>query len=289
LGIVVVALIVLGAADYALAGWYNVDPTESAVVYDYMDGSLVAHGQGFYLKTPGHMIDVNYVSFEHQAVTLTADATTLDLQSVGVEITVQYNVAPDSALWIYKNYNSMCDKGVAPPCDNFNTQIVSPIIQDAAKATTAHFNAVQLVEQRPLVAQEIVQRLSVKMNSTHLVVDQVTLNDFKWSDSFQSAVEQKQVAQQNALQANYTLQQAAFTAQQRVVQAEANLTAANFTAQAAVVKAQGQAKAIEDIQAALKKSPDYNQWLLTTEWNGVLPTTYVRGTGGNSSVLVGLP
>ncbi|MDA8420235.1 MAG: hypothetical protein M0039_03105 [Pseudomonadota bacterium] len=90
-----------------------------------------------------------------------------------------------------------------------------------------------------------------------MVVDSVNITNFQFSPQYAQAIEEKQVAQQKALQATYDLQKAKVRALQRIVEATA------------------QSKA----QALLRQTltPEIIQQEAIQKWNGVLPTVTSGG------------
>ncbi len=88
-------------------------------------------------------------------------------------------------------------------------------------------------------------------------VSGVSITDFQFSGDFSSAIEQKQVAQQRAQQAQYELQQAKVEADREIA------------------KAQGQSEAQKLLQQTL--TPQLIQQQAITKWDGHLPSV----VGGN--------
>jgi regulator of protease activity HflC (stomatin/prohibitin superfamily) len=108
----------------------------------------------------------------------------------------------------------------------------------------------------------------------HITVAAVNITNFAFSPDFSKAIEQKQVAQQRALQAQYELDQKRVSAQERVVEAEAAANAqvaqARGEAQSIVLKAQAQADA--NTQIAKSLGPDILRWRAVSTWDGRLPS-----------------
>jgi regulator of protease activity HflC (stomatin/prohibitin superfamily) len=90
------------------------------------------------------------------------------------------------------------------------------------------------------------------------VVDSVNITDFHFSTQFAQAIEQKQVAQQRAQQAQYELQQAKVVAEQKIVEAHA------------------QAEAQKLLQQTI--TPEIIQQQAVAKWDGHLPE--VVGSSG---------
>jgi regulator of protease activity HflC (stomatin/prohibitin superfamily) len=107
-----------------------------------------------------------------------------------------------------------------------------------------------------------------------VIVDGVNITNFDFSQAYDQAIEAKQIAQQNALEEQYKLQQVQVSAQQQVVQANAQADAAVATAQGAakatILQAQADAQAYELKQKTL--TPELIELALINKWNGQMPT-----------------
>jgi len=138
------------------------------------------------------------------------------------------------------------------------TKIIKPAISNAVKAVTAHYNAEDLIVNRDQVRGQIDAHIRDALKTYRVVIDSVNITDFSFSPEYATAIEQKQVAQQKAQQAQYDLEKAKVVAQQRVVEAQA------------------QAQAQKLLQETL--TPELIQQQAIVKWNGVLPQ--VVGSNG---------
>jgi regulator of protease activity HflC (stomatin/prohibitin superfamily) len=96
-----------------------------------------------------------------------------------------------------------------------------------------------------------------------IVVDQVNITNFDFSQSFNAAIEAKVTAEQSALAAKNKLEQVKFEAEQRVTQAKGEAEAIKI--QAAAIQAQG--------------GQEYVSLKWVEKWNGALPTTQLGNSG----------
>jgi regulator of protease activity HflC (stomatin/prohibitin superfamily) len=271
--------LVLGAGVLVALAWssfYVTDAGEHVVVFNQVTGSLREATAGAHLKLP--IVDkISRYETRTQTDTYKAEAASNDLQVIDAQIAVSFHPDDGSITWLHQNVGT-----------EYQARIIGPAVQESVKAATAQFNATALIEQRPLVKQVITEALAERLAKYKIVLDVVSITDFDFSKEFNSAIEAKVVAQQDAEQAKNKLQQITYEAQQRVIQAAADLEAANKTAQIKVVQAEADAAASRLLENSL--TSEYLQLLRIRAWNGVLPTTYVPGSAGNStSVLVGLP
>jgi regulator of protease activity HflC (stomatin/prohibitin superfamily) len=187
-----------------------------------------------------------------------------DLQQVTTTIAVNYRLNPESVDSIYQTLKQ-----------DYETRVVKPNIEESIKASTALFQAEELVTKRAEVKITFEQILGERLSVYQLEVLSVSITDFQFSQSFADAIEAKVTAEQRALEALNELEQIRYEAQQQVIQAEAaaNATIASAMAEAqrVTIEAQAQAEAIQLIQEQISQNPEYLQYLSILQWNGVLP------------------
>lgn len=149
-------------------------------------------------------------------------AASLDLQDVTTTVATNWHILPNDAEWVYQNIGNE---------DALVSKIIKPAISNAVKAVTAHYNAEDLIIHRDIVRSQIENQITTELKQYRVVTDSVNITDFRFSPQFAQAIEQKQVAQQHAQQAQYDLQKAQVVAQQRVVEAKAQAEAQHLLQQ----------------------------------------------------------
>lgn len=181
---------------------------------------------------------------------LTEHAASLDLQDVETTVATNWNINDIDASWIFQKI------GLEPV---LNDRIIQPVVSNAVKAVVAHYNAEELVTKRDQVRMQIEDliRRNLKPYHVNVDVDGVSITDFQFSADYSNAIEQKQVAQQRAQQAEYELQQSKVEAERQIAQA------------------QGQAEAQKLLQQTL--TPQLIQQQAIQKWDGHLPSV----VGGN--------
>jgi len=225
---------------------------------------------GLHVAVPFYQT-INQVSTQPQTVTSDESGSTHDLQLVNTSIAVTFHVNPDSAPDFYQSFRDF---------DTLGARIIAPAVSNDVKAVTANYDAEELVTKRDIVAAQIKELIISSLAPYHLTIEAVNVSNFAFSDAYTQAIELKQVAQQQAQQAQYTLQQTQISAQQQVVQAKAQADAAVETAQgqanALLLTSQAQAKANGLIADSL--NPMLLQQKALDRWNGALPTYLSPGT-----------
>ena len=168
-----------------------------------------------------------------------------DLQTVSANIAVNYHINSDSVSTIYTEIGL-----------NYINRVLSPAVQESTKAATARYTAEELITKREEVRESIKRLLQEKVEDRGIIVEDVLITNFDFSDAFNSAIESKQIAEQNALAAKNKLEQAKYEAEQTVVTAKAQAEAIQI--QTAAINSQG--------------GTDYVQLQAINKWNGIMPT-----------------
>lgn len=179
-------------------------------------------------------------------------ASSKDLQPVSTHVAVNYSVNKASAFNLMNNIGG-----------NFDNVIINPAIQEIVKEVTAKYPAEDLITRRDLVSSEISEHLTARLAKYDLIVNDINIVNFKFSEAFNQSIEAKQVAQQQALKAENDLRRIEIEAKQKIAQAQAEAESLRLKKQE-VTPELVQLKQIEVQEKALEK------------WNGVLPSV----TGG---------
>lgn len=206
---------------------------------------------GIHLKIP-FIQSVIQVNTQVTKAETDTSASSMDLQPVSTHVAVNYSVDKESA------YNLMNNIG-----GSFDAVIINPAVQEIVKEVTARYQAEDLIAKRDVVAGEISEHLTNRLAKYDLLVKEVNIVNFKFSDAFNQSIEAKQVAQQQALKASNDLKRIEIEAQQKIAQAEAEAEALKLKKQE-VTPELVQLKQIEVQEKALEK------------WDGKLPAV----TGG---------
>jgi len=127
-----------------------------------------------------------------------------------------------------------------------------------------------LITRRPEVSDLIQEGLNTRLTPRGVIVESVSITDFNFSPEFARAIEQKQVAEQDALRATRELERARIEAQQQVARAEAE-------ARARLEVARAEAEALRLQREVI--SPELLQLRFIERWDGVMPR-FMGGEGG---------
>jgi regulator of protease activity HflC (stomatin/prohibitin superfamily) len=217
---------------------------------------------GFYSSI---LTNVVPVSVQVQATEAVSSATTNDLQNVTTQVTLNWSREPTFVHDQYEKYPSLVSR------------IINPTIQESVKSVTAQYTATDLVQKRQAVKDAIEDLISARLQPIGIELDTLNITDFAFSDEFNSAIEAKVKAEQEALRAKEDLEKTKIVAQQAEASAEGRKAAA-------ILEAEGEAEAIHIRGQALRANPQVLELRRIETWNGVMPSTMV--TDGNGSTLL---
>lgn len=173
-----------------------------------------------------------------------------DLQEVSLNVAVNYSVEKSTANNVYREVGS-----------NYENTIISPAILESVKSVTAQFTAEELITRRTEVSKMMQDTLIEKMTPHGFRVVDFNITDLDFSDAYNQAIEKKQVAEQQAKQAQYELEKAKVENEKKIAEAEAN---------AKVMSVQN--AATTDNAIKLKELEIQKEFI--QKWNGQLPTTF---------------
>lgn len=209
-------------------------------------------------------------------------ARTVLFQIVNIEVTLGYHIDPNFADYALVQLNNDAE-----------ARVILPANLEAIKAQTALYDVQNLVKQRELVRSGIEGDVRKRLATQHIVLEDMSITSFSFSQAYEAAIESKQVAEQNAEKSKNLLTQAQIEAQTAAARAKGEADAAIQTAtgkaQSIVLEATAKAKAQQLQRESL--TPDLLELrkieMYNSKWDGALPQ-YIMGNGG-SGLLMQMP
>jgi prohibitin 2 len=189
-----------------------------------------------------------------QKVEYDAEAASKDLQTVHTKVAVNFHPVAESVPALFRE--------VGP---GYTEKVIHPAVQEAVKASSAKYTAEELITKRDQIKASIQEHMRSVLQRNHVVLVEIYITNFEFSNEFSRAIEAKQVAEQRALQAKRDLDRIKIEAEQAI---------ATSRAQAEALRMQREAVTPNLIE--LRKVEV--QKLAIEKWNGQLPTTMLGGT-----------
>jgi len=233
----------------ALSPFTLVDAGHRSVLTKFGQVQDEVLGEGFHFISP--LASPHEYDIRTQKVEANASAASKDLQNVQTRIAVNFHINPDKVRFLFQETQG-----------GYQETLIDPAVQESVKAATAQFTADELVTKRQEVKETIRTALTSREAMKFFVVEDVSIVNFSFSESFNNAIEAKVKAEQDALASKNKLEQTKYEAEQKVVAATAEAESIRIQAQA--VTQQG--------------GKDYVQLQAIQKWNGQLPNQFVPGS-----------
>lgn len=224
-------LALVGGSYYmAKSAFFQVDTGHRAIKFNKINGvGSYIYREGFHFKLPWFERPIIYDVRTHPT-TIKSVTGSKDLQMVNVSLRVLYRPDQSQLPDLYRTLGK-----------DYDARVLPSIVNEVLKSIVAQYNASQLLTQREMISVLIRQTLQQRANDFRIVVDDVSITELTFGKEFTNAIEEKQIAQQEAERAKYLVQKA--------IQ-EKN---------SAIIKAEGEARAAELLGPILSKSPTYIQ------------------------------
>lgn len=167
-----------------------------------------------------------------QQVVVETQSYSSDGQTMDIELVIQYQIT--DALSISVNYGGL----------NMLENRIETVATEKMKSVLSQKSAMKIIETRQTVSPDVESAIRTAITEDYFVdITNVVLTDIGFTDTFEKVIEDKMVAEQQKLQAEYEKEKA-------IIQAEQALEVAKLDADAKLAKAEGEAKALEAIAKA---------------------------------------
>ena len=232
----VVGAVILLAAIVCLAlipgSFHTVEAGQVAVVKHLGEAKMV--------RTAGTYFDFwitekyEFYDAKVQNMDIQTQAYSKDAQTMSISMNVQYKIDDAKVIDIANQYGTI---------DLLANRIES-IATEKAKATLSSYSAMNIIETRSTISPLVEDTIKAAVNEEYCVdIVAVVLTNIDFSDAFEKTVEDKMIAEQEKLKAEYEKETA-------IVNAEKELEVAKLEAQAKLEKAKADAEAQIEVARA---------------------------------------
>lgn len=188
-----------------------------------------------------------------QNVEIATAAYSSDAQTMDVTMTLQYQIMPEHVTDIATQYGTL---------DVLQNRIQSIVIEKTKAVLSAH-KAMDIIATRANISPEVEAAVKAAVDENYFVsITAVVLTNIDFSDSFEKAVEDKMVAEQAKLKADYDN--------------ETKLAKAEADAKALMIQAEAEAKANELLTKSLTDQVLESKFY--EKWDGKLPQVMGEGS-----------
>jgi len=251
---------------------YDVDAGTRAVIFDQFQGGTQEKcvGEGTHLRWPWQ--EPRSMDIRSRPRTIHSTTGTKDLQMVNISLRVLSRPDENKLAFIYQTLGP-----------NYDETVFENLGNEVLKAVVAQYQAEELLSKRASVSLSIREKLVERASKFNLILDDVAITHLTFGREFARAIENKQVAQQEAETQLYLVAKAEQERKAAVIRAEGEAEAAQLMNQAFLKHGSGlievrRIDAAKEVAQILSKSKNITY----------LPSTGGGGAGGGANMLLGL-
>ena len=209
--------------------------------------------------------DTKVQNLETQTMAYSSDAQTMDIQ-----MTIQYQILTDKVADIATQYGKL---------SVLQNRIESIAIEKTKSVLSAH-KAMDIIANRAAISPAVEQAIKDAVGEEYYVnIVTVVLTNIDFSDAFELAVENKMIAEQAKLKADYEnetkIAKAEAEAQAKLKAAQAEIEIAKAKAEAMKIAAEGEAEANKIVDESITQK--IIDKIIADTWDGKLPTVIGEG------------
>lgn len=229
---------------------YDVDGGQRAVVLNMLSGvEDKVRGEGTHFRVPWlHQPKIYTVRLRPKLIQTTTG--TKDLQMVSIHCRMLFKPQIEGLPTIHKTLGLDYDDRVLPSIAN-----------EVLKSTIAQYNAEQLLKEREQVSREIREAIVARAAQFNILMDDVSITHLTYGKEFATAIEEKQVAEQDAERQKFIVARSEQERQATVIRSEGEAEAAKLISEALKTHGSGlievrRIDAAKEIADSLAKSPN---------------------------------
>lgn len=164
-----------------------------------------------------------------QNLEISAQAYSKDAQTMDISMTVQYQINATKVIEIANKYGT-------------NTVLenrIQSIATEKAKSNLSSYSAMEIIEKRSSISPQVEKLIKETVDDEYCVdIVAVVLTNIDFSDAFEQTVEDKMIAEQEKLKAQYEKETA-------IINAEKELEVAKLAAEAQIEVSRAEARALQ--------------------------------------------
>ena len=235
--------------------------------------AVVKHlGEAKNVRTPGTYFDFwltetyDYYDSKVQNMDISTQAYSKDAQTMSIAMNIQYKIDESKIINIANEYGTI---------DLLANRIES-IATEKTKATLSSYSAMNIIETRSTISPLVEETIKSAVDEAYCVeIVAVVLTNIDFSEAFEKTVEDKMIAEQEKLKAEYEKETAIVNAQKELevakLEAQAKLEKAKADAEAQIEVARAEAQAVKLKSIEVARALGFNvKEIKTPDANGVV-------------------
>ena len=191
--VIVGALIGLFVLFLVLGGFTIIDSGEMGMIFRF-GRYQYSITEGLNFKVP-FIDDVDKVSIRDRNFNSKIEISSKDMQTIIIESTLVWAYDPDKLGDVYKAYKYKVEEIV-----------VKPTVYEIINSVCASYPIEKFVESREEISKKILNAVVEKTAGTGIIVKRFFITNHDFSDEYNKAIENKKVAEQESLTAQYIKQ-----------------------------------------------------------------------------------
>jgi regulator of protease activity HflC (stomatin/prohibitin superfamily) len=208
---------------------------------------------------------------------ITVEARTSDGQRIFVDSSVIYQIDPAAVTTIHREWQH-----------RYQDDLILPQVRGIIRDAVSQYRVDEVLSTKRFeMADQMTQELLEVMADNGLTLVDFVLRDITFTEEYAQSIEQKQIAEQQALQARFVVEQKKQEAEQaRQVaqgQADAAVIEARGAAEARLIQAEAEAQANELLAASLEDNPELLQYQYILRLSPGVQTIFIPS--GNEFIL----
>lgn len=228
------------------------------------------------VKTAGTHYDSwvtnKYIKYDTKVQNLETQtmAYSLDAQTMDIQMTIQYQIISDKVVDIATQYGKLA----------VLENRISSIAIEKTKAVLSSHKAMDIIANRALISPAVEAAIKEAVGEEYYVdIVTVVLTNIDFSDAFELAVEEKMIAEQQKLKADYEnetkVAKAEAEAQAKLKAAQAEIEIAKANAEAKMIAAKAEADANKIIDESI--TDKIIEKIIADAWDGKMPSVVGNG------------
>jgi len=229
---------------------FDVDGGQRVVMLNMLSGvEDKVRGEGTHFKVPW-LHQPKWYNIRLSPKLIQTTTGTKDLQMVTIHVRMLFKPDVEGLPTIHKSLG-----------EDYGERVIPSVANEVMKATIAQYNAEQLLTQREQVSREIREAIVARASQFNILMDDVAITHLTYGKEFARAIEEKQVAEQDAERQKFIVQRSEQERQATVIRSEGEAEAAKMISEALKEHGSGlievrRIDAAKDIAENLSKSPN---------------------------------